>query len=207
MGRRRGAVLGGLLLLQAALALPAVADDLDLAIGRLNYAGFDDKQHCTATLVAPRTALTARHCLVDGEIPEMHVLLGYDRGEWAEHLRPVTAVSAASQVDIALLCLDERSAAASIAIAERPAVPGETLLVIGYGRPNVHVANRTACRVLYIASEGAMQLDCALTPGASGAPVLRQTDESYEVVGVVSATNDAGSVAYPWGDAQGACSK
>ena len=91
---RRGALLAGtVLLLLAAPLLPARGDELSLSIGRLNHAGYKRLQHCTATLVAPQVALTALHCLVHGDVLEMHLLLGYDRGSWHEHLRPVAALS------------------------------------------------------------------------------------------------------------------
>jgi len=192
---RCGARLAGfVLMLLPVLAPPLRADDLDAAIGRLNYAGFNEKQHCTATLVAPQVVLTARHCLVEGEIAEMHVLLGYDRGDWREHLRPLSAQSDASPDDVALLCLDEASTAAPVPIATRPAERGETVVVIGYGRPNVYIANRTTCHVLNVDNEGTFLLDCALTPGTSGGPVLRATDAGYEILGVLSGTSGTASV-------------
>jgi len=194
---RGGVFVGCVLLLLLAIDPPtSLADQLELSIGRLNYAGFSEKQHCTATLVAPQAALTARHCLVEGEVPQMHVLLGYDGDDWREHLRPVAALSPASPGDLALLCLDNPSSAEPVPLADRPADRGETVLVIGYGRPNVYVANRSSCRIVNVDGQGAFLLDCQLTPGTSGAPVLRATDAGYEIVGVVSGTNGAGSIGF-----------
>jgi protease YdgD len=183
-------------LVLATLPLQGRAEPLELSIGRLNYAGFSERQHCTATLVAPNVALTARHCLVEDEVPEMHVLLGYDGDDWREHLRPVAALSPASPGDLALLCLDKPSSAEPVPLADRPADRGETVLVIGYGRPNVYAANRTSCQIVNVDGQGAFLLDCLLTPGTSGAPVLRATDAGYEIVGVVSGTNGAGSIGF-----------
>jgi V8-like Glu-specific endopeptidase len=70
------------------------------------------------------------------------------------------------------------------------------VLVIGYGRPNVYVANRTSCRIVNVDGQGAFLLDCLLTPGTSGGPVLRATEAGYEIVGVVSGTSDTGSLGY-----------
>ena len=187
---------GALLLLLTVSFLPAWADQLSLPIGRLNHAGYKHLQHCTATVVAPQVAVTALHCLVPGDIPNMHLLLGYDRGSWHDHLQPVAAVSASSPGDIAILCLDRPSTVESIPIAVRPADRGETVLVIGYGKPRVQVANQTACRVLDFDERGSLQLDCPLTPGASGAPVLRETEAGHEIIGIVTATNSTRSVAY-----------
>ena len=126
----------------------------------------------------------------------MHLLLGYDRGTWRDHLQPVTAVSASSLGDIAILCFDRPSTVEPVPIAVRPAARGETVLVIGYGKPRVEVANQTACRVLDFDERGRLQLDCPLSPGASGAPVLRETQAGHEIIGIVSATNSARSVGY-----------
>jgi protease YdgD len=194
---RRGVILCCVFpFLLATARLAALADEIEFSIGRLNYAGFSERQHCTATLVAPRVAVTARHCLIDGDITEMHLLLGYDGDDWREHLRPVAARTAAAPGDIALLCLDKPSAAEPVPFAARLAERGETVLVIGYGRPNVYVANRTSCQILDVDGQGGFLLDCLLTPGASGAPVLRSSDAGYEIVGVISGTNGTGSVAY-----------
>jgi hypothetical protein len=182
--------------LLATLPFGAAAEQLEFSIGRLNYAGFSEKQHCTATLVDPQVALTARHCLVEDEVLQMHVLLGYDGDDWREHLRPVAALSVAATRDVALLCLDEPSTADPVPRAVRPAERGETVLVVGYGRPNVYVANRTSCRIVNVDGQGAFLLDCLLTPGTSGGPVLRATEAGYEIVGVVSGTSDTGSLGY-----------
>ena len=187
---------GALLLLLTVSFLPAWADHLNLPIGRLNHAGYKHLQHCTATLVAPQVAVTALHCLVPSDVPNMHLLLGYDRGSWHDHLQPLNAVSASSPGDIAILCLDRPSTVEPVPIAVRPADRGETVLVVGYGKPRVQVANHTACRVVDFDEQGVFQLDCPLTSGVSGAPVLRETETGHEVIGVVSAANGTGSIAY-----------
>lgn len=192
---------GAILVFAVTLAANARAEPIDLSIGRLNYAGFSDLQHCTAALVAPRVAVTAFHCLVRDNVTEMHLLLGYDRGSWNEHLRPLSARLAAGTDDTALLCLNRPSAVAPLALATRPVDRGERVVVIGYGKPQVYVANRTECRVTDAANNGAFRLDCPLTPGASGAPVLRVSDGAHEIVGVVSATNETSSLAFSFGGA------
>ncbi len=188
--------LGGALFLLLTVAFPpARADQLDLSIGRLNHAGYDLRQHCTATLVAPRVAVTALHCLVPRDVANMHLLLGYDRGDWNEHLQPVTAIAATSPGDIVLLCFDAPSTAEPVPIAVRPVDRGETVLVVGYGTPRVQVANHTACRVADF-DEHVLRLSCPLTSGASGGPVLRKTETGPEIIGVVSASNSTASIAF-----------
>ncbi|MEM9685018.1 MAG: serine protease [Pseudomonadota bacterium] len=188
---------GFLSLFLPCLAAPATAADVpDPSVGRLNHAGYKDRQHCTATLVGAATAVTAKHCLVQGDVTEMHFLLGYDRGRWAEHRQPVAAATDGLPGDVAFLCLGARSAATPMRIANRAAQRGETVVVIGYGRPRVHVASRTLCRVTATDGSKAFQLDCPLAPGSSGGPVLRTTSDGPEILGVVSATSRTRSVAY-----------
>ena len=99
---------------------------------------------------------------------------------------------------------DRRTAVFATSIAHstapvRPADRGEAVLFVGYGKPRVQVANHTACRVVDFDEQGVFQLDCPLTSGASGAPVLRETETGYEIIGIVSATNSTRSVAYWFG--------
>ena len=208
--RLRGYIrcLGGALLLTVSF-LPARADQPNLSIGRLNHAAYRSHQHCTATLVAPQVAVTALHCLVPSDVPNMHLLLGYDRGIWNEHLQPVTAISASSPGDIALLCFDKPSKAEPVPTAVQPLDRGETVLVVGYGTPRVQVANHTACRVVDFDKQGVILLDCPLTSGASGGPVLRETEAGREVIGVISASNSTASIAYRFfgGDVAAACNR
>ena len=167
-------VLGGVLaLLLTTSSVPLRADQHNLSIGRLNHAGFSEAQHCTVTLIGERMAVSARHCLIDGDVTEMHLLLGYDRGDWHEHLRPSSAITPDPSVDIAVLCLDDAGVAEPVAVAAHPTGPGEEVLVVGYGRPTVHVANETICHVTTVYEQGAFEMDCLLSPGDSGAPVLR----------------------------------
>ena len=177
------------LLLAALTALPALAqtpEGAHPAIGRLNHAGFRERMHCTVSLVGPREALTAAHC-VAGLPPEaLHVLLGYDRGEYAEHLR-VRSAHLAPGADIARLCLDGASAAPPF--AQGAAAPGPVAM-IGYPRSRAHRQRRRDCALR--ASDGTQaRIDCAVEPGMSGAPVLAQG----RVVGVMSATSAETSLA------------
>ncbi len=189
-----------LVLLLTASSIPLRADQHNHAIGRFNHAGFSQAQHCTVTLIGERMAVSARHCLINGDVTEMHLLLGYDRGEWLEHLRPLSAMTPDPSADIAVLCLNSASTAEPIDVASHPAAIGEEVRAVGYGRPTVHVANETICHVTAVYDGGAIELDCPLSPGASGAPVLRAANGSYEIVGIVSSTSSTGSLAYRFDD-------
>lgn len=197
-------ILRTLLLLTIALqTLPAALaqahaqslDEADPAIGRLNHAGFRDRQHCTVALVGPSEALTAKHC-VDGLAPgNLHVVLGYDDGAYSEHMR-VRALQPARNADIARLCLEGSSltepltsAAASASAGPQGSLIG-VVAMIGYPRSQAHRQWRQQCAVT--AGDGTLALlDCPAEPGMSGAPVL----SAGRFIGVVSATTAKTSVA------------
>ena len=186
-----------LLLLTLLLVFPSVALQAEPpaeAIGRLNYAGYKASRHCTAFLVGARVAVTAAHCVTRLQAADLHLLLGYDKGAWREHLRASGVTRDAEGVDLAALCLKAAAAAVAFPWAETAPRPGETLVVWGYGRPRIHALSRRDCPVL--ASRGRqVTLDCAVAPGTSGAPVLRPTETGYEVVAVVSAARGRTAIA------------
>ena len=162
------------------------------AVGRLNHAGYRELQHCTVSLIAPREAITARHCVEGLPTGDLHVLLGYDRGDLAEHRR-VASVEASSGWDIARLCLDAPAAVAPLAAsAERPAPgPAETR---GYPRSRPHAQDPRTCRLGPMAGRPQAELDCPLEPGMSGSPVVVGEGEAARVIGVASASNATASL-------------
>lgn len=183
-----------LLLPSAALRAEPPAEPPAGAIGRLNYAGYKATRHCTAFLVGSRVAVTAAHCVEGLQAAELHLLLGYDRGAWREHLRSEAFTRDAEGLDLAALCLRAAAAAVAFPWAEAAPRPGEALVVWGYGRPRIHALSRRDCPVLASAGRQ-VTLDCAVAPGTSGAPVLRPTETGYEVVAVVSAARGRTAIA------------
>ena len=62
------------------------------AVGKLNVVtGPGSRKYCTATLVGPRHALTAAHCLWDGarqrwvDAAGIHFVAGYEQGRYTAH--------------------------------------------------------------------------------------------------------------------------
>lgn len=163
------------------------------AVGRLNHAGYRTRQHCTMFLAGPGLALTAAHCVDGIEPDDLHVLLGYRQGAWDAHLRPTAVRRDEGGRNVAALCLE--AAGPWLPAAVSPPEVGETLLVLGYGRPRVHALTATACPVAAYDGAGRLHLDCPLPPGASGAPVLRRTGDGHEFVAVVSASSRTASLA------------
>lgn len=192
--------LAGLSLPQTLLATPPEPDD---AIARLNHAGYRHKTHCTAVLTAPDRVLTAAHCINGIHVEDLHLLRGYDRGEWLEHLRPTGAGGKDPSRDIVTLCLGHDDSRPFVPVSQRPVELGETVTVLGYGRPRIQILNRNSCRISRVRRDGSFILDCPLSKGASGAPVLRAHDSGHEVVGIVSATSEKSSLIFAPGKSTG----
>lgn len=194
---RRPLPLAALALL---LALPAGAQapeggggaGTDPAVGRLNHAGFRTRMHCSAALVAPREAVTALHCVEGVEAGDLHLLLGYDRGEYVEHRRVVSVVASA-EADVARLCLDAASAVPPLPASAEPPEGGPAT-VRGYPRTLAHAQEERDCPLRPIAGQPLAWLGCGLEQGLSGAPV-RAGGGSGPVVGVASASAEWEAIA------------
>ena len=166
-------------------------------VGRLNIAG---RRFCTATLIAPDVVVTAAHCLFhpvsQARVPveELTFVAGLRLGEKAAVRKVSKAVTqpefgfegiadaAGVRADLAVLALKRpvpEEAAAAFGTAELEVGP---LVVVSYARDRAHAPSTEACSIEVVFG-GVAALDCAVTPGASGAPVL----QDGKVVGVVSA--------------------
>lgn len=186
--------------------LPALPEDSRAgwaAVGRINIAGYKDRSFCTGTLIAPTQVLTAAHCVVaDGALralDRMTFVAGWDRGELLT-FRRIRAAALHPRVDpgaerippgddLALLTLDKPIAPRQLA-AHAPMRLAESYgayAILGYHRKRPNVLNgRFDCARL-ARSRHVMTLDCAVIPGNSGGPVLRQTEDGWRVVAVVVA--------------------
>lgn len=172
------------------------------AVGRLNVAGFRIRRHCTATLVAPDLALTARHCLggFRGEAwvaPELvHFLPGYSRGGYMEHLQAIEYELVGSEA--VLVRLDGPAKAPPIPVADRDTAPGTALFEAGYSRDKGHVLTvDPACRFLGWSSDGLWHHDCEAIGGDSGAPILVDTGAGLAVAAIHVGRRDGVGLAEP----------
>ncbi len=174
---------------------PVLSRDRDAAdsIGRLNYAGYKKRVHCTAFLVSPKIAMTAAHCIEGLQPEDVHLLLGYDRGSWREHLRATHFWLSPNGEDLAALCLAQPAGAEPLTLHAVTAKQNQAISVLGYGLPGVHRMSRKNCQVKAISPRGGLVLDCPVTKGTSGGPVL--TEQLSAVFAVMSATTKRESLA------------
>lgn len=215
-----------LAVLLAALAAPAAAETTGLepltrrdqvlgweAVGRLDLGG---GSFCTGTLIATDLVLTAAHCVHDAEgRPEdpgrMVFRAGYAGGEAIadspvrrvavlpgyDPLAPVTQRNV--QNDVALVQLTSPIPAA-VAAPFRVKAPGrgDAVSVVSYavGREEM-LSWQRECRVLE-RSGPLVAMDCDVTFGASGAPVLDRSGGRAQIVAIISAggPTDRGQLAF-----------
>jgi len=166
---------------------------------------------CTGAVIAPNKALTAAHCLFNRAthrfLPtdSLHLLLGYDHGEYRVHARVASYVVAPGYQpennpagsllhDWALLMLTEPVAGDTtpLALATRPARAGERIMIGGFSRQSpFKMTADTDCRMRDVMQSGLLVHDCAVMPGDSGAPLLsRDGEKDVQIIGIQIGSGD-----------------
>lgn len=189
--------------------LPAEEAGAFRAVGRLNIAG---RRFCTATLIEPAIVLTAAHCLfhplTGARVPvsEMRFVAGLRLGKAVAVRRVTRAVPdpafrfdgapdyAGVRADLALLELDSTIPADVVPTLPvtraggSGAQPPDDLAIVAYRRDRPQALSIEEPCGIVGAFGGVVGLDCAVTYGVSGAPLLQRDAEGpAAVAGVVSA--------------------
>jgi protease YdgD len=160
---------------------------------------------CTGALIAPSTVLTAAHCLYNRrtrallQAGSLHVLLGYNRGDYQWHR--LVARYAVGQgfdgpkgglqgSDWALLELDGAipELVVPLPIATGLPPPGVAIALAGYNQDRAQVLMADlSCHITGIAMATGTSFiahDCDATRGTSGGPLLMRQGGGWAVIGI-----------------------
>ena len=178
------------------------------SIGKVDFAGFNERQSCTGSVIGPEMVLTAAHCLYNGSTPahqllsagSIHFLLGFSRGEYRLH-RVSTRYVVSPKFDYrdqktagddwAVIYVDEAfpSDIKALRLATTRTLPGTLVETAGYSayQSKVMTADKH-CQVTAVSADGKLVFNnCVFRHGNSGGPLLgKDADAEDLILGVIS---------------------
>ena len=188
--------------------LPAPDHAAWQAIGRVNAAGYRTREMCTGTLIAPDKVLTAAHCVAgtDGLGPrpeDFTFVAGWLRGTAADSVTGASVwvhpgAYAEGQLDVrfdmAVLTLERPAGVDPLPLATSATMPPYGIVAYSSRRPHM-LGAAFDCDGQVLSA--LLRLDCPVTPGNSGGPVLARHGSGWAVTAVISAMGQTGALAVP----------